>query len=316
MRSSAVAVFILIAACTSTPERPTDPGTTETTTTSGVSASGTEDAGETPTTTGPTTTEPTATEPTATDSATSDTGDTTAEPVDVLPWTYIAALDEGIRDDDYGGGAFQAARQGYLHSGIDYHMPVGTALHSPCDGVYLADYDAGYGNWVQVICPIPAAFAGDASVYASMLFAHLDVSAVATTGVDPGAAGVVTRGQPLGASGKTGNAAAAGILPHLHFEIALHGSELDGLTETHSSGNDADTPAAAILRDALEASCLAPTGLAPLDTSLALGRRIDPFILLSCLVADKPPLTAPADQPLHAWSDGYIAKTFDVDVGQ
>lgn len=260
---------------------------------------------------------------TSTSTTTGDTGASTAAatgssggPAASLPWTYIAELDQGIRDDSGGGGAFQAPRIGYLHSGIDFHMPVGTALYSPCDGVYLADYDGGYGNWVQVICAVPAEVAGDATLYASLLFAHLDAAAVAATGIDPDAAGAVTRGQLLGSSGKTGNAAAPEILPHLHFEAAIHDTELAALGEAHSSGDDSDTPAAATLREAMTASCLATTGLTSLHATLALGRRIDPFMLLSCLVGDKPALQAPVDQALHAWSEEYAARSFAVDVGQ
>lgn len=258
---------------------------------------------------------------TSTSDSTGSTSDSTGEPgtgapVDLLPWTYIAAVDEGIRDDAYGGGSFQAPRNGYAHSGIDFYMPVGVLLRSPCDGAYLAGYDGGYGEWVQVVCPVPATLAGEATVYASLLFAHLDVSSVPATGIDPDAAGDVARGQALGTSGKSGNAGAAGIHPHLHLEIALHASELAALSETHSSGDDADTPAAAVFRAEMQARCLGPTGFTPTQASLALGRRIDPFMFLSCLVGDKPALGAPVGQLLHAWSDDYTAVGFDVDVGQ
>lgn len=195
-------------------------------------------------------------------------------------------------------------------------MPVGTPLRSPCDGSYLAGYDAGYGNWVQVVCQVPASLAGGATVYASSLFAHLDKLAVATTGTNPNAAGVVKRGQSIGASGKTGNASAAGIRAHLHFEIALHPSKTAALSETHASGSDADTPAAAALRTAMTTTCLNPTGLKSLKATLSIGRRIDPFILLSCLVGDKPALKTPPNQTLWASSSEYKATTFNVNVGQ
>jgi len=194
-------------------------------------------------------------------------------------------------------------------------MPVGTELYAPCDGAYLAGYDGGYGEWVQVICPVPATIAGDATVFASLLFAHLDTTAVAQTGVDPDNAGVVARGQLLGGSGKSGNADIPGLNAHLHFEVALVGSELAGLQETHSSGKDDDTPAAMALRETITSACLEPHGFAAKETSLSLGRRIDPFIFLTCLVADKPALSPPGDQTLHAWSDDYEADSFDVDVG-
>lgn len=233
-----------------------------------------------------------------------------------MPWTYIAALDQGIREDAYGLGSFKAPRSGYQHSGIDYLMPVGTALKSPCDGAYLAGYDGGYGNWAQVVCQIPASLAGGTTVYASLLFAHLDKLAVASTGSNPNAAGVVKRGQSLGTSGKTGNATAAGIRAHLHLEAALHPSKLAALSEAHISGSDGDTAAAAALRSSMTTTCLNPTGLKSLNTTLSLGRRIDPFMLLSCLVGDKPALKTPTNQTLWPWSAEYKATTFNVNVGQ
>ena len=233
-----------------------------------------------------------------------------------MPWTYIATLDQGIRKDSYGLGSFRAPRNGYQHSGIDYLMPVGTGLRSPCDGAYLAGYDGGYGYWAQVVCQIPASLAGGTTVYASLLFAHLDKLAVTSTGSNPNAAGVVKRGQSPGTSGKTGNAAATGIRAHLHFEAALHPSKLAALGEAHISGSDGDTTAAAALRTSMTTTCLNPTGLKSLNTTLALGRRIDPFMLLSCLVGDKPALKTPSNQTLWPWSAEYNATTFQVNVGQ
>lgn len=323
----APAALLLVLACkaggaTSASESSTDPASTSAASSTGgdATASATQDA--TSTSTSSTGATPSTGEGTTLASTTADAS-TTASTADTstgggglaLPWAWIAALDQGIRDDDNGLGHFRAPRNGYEHSGIDFLMPVGTALTSPCDGAYLADYDGGYGNWVQVICPIPATITGGATVFASLLFAHLETTALPTTGIDPNAAGAVKAGQLLGESGKTGNASAAGIHAHLHFEAALHGSELDGLLEAHKSGADEDTPAAAALRAGITAACLEPTGFAPTQSTLHLGRRIDPFILLTCLSADKPPLQAPQIQPLHAWSDDYTAATFDVDAG-
>ena len=100
-----------------------------------------------------------------------------------MPWTAIAALDQGIREDSYGLGSFRAPRSGYQHSGIDYLMPLGTALRSPCDGAYLAGYDGGYGNWAQVVCQVPASLAGGTTVYAS---SATTISATSTDGPPAG----------------------------------------------------------------------------------------------------------------------------------
>lgn len=333
----APAALLLVLACeaggsTSASESSTDAASTSAASSTGgdATASATQDATSTAaasstgeSTSLATTAASSTTDVSTTDTSTTDTSTTDASTTDTstgggglaLPWAWIAALDQGIRDDDYGLGHFRAPRSGYEHSGIDFLMPVGTALTSPCDGAYLADYDGGYGNWVQVICPVPSTITGGATVFASLLFAHLETTALPTTGIDPNAAGAVKAGQLLGESGKSGNASAAGIHAHLHFEVALHGSELDGLLEAHKSGADEDTPAAAALRAGITAACLEPTGFAPTQSTLHLGRRVDPFILLTCLSADKPPLQAPQIQPLHAWSDDYTAATFDVDAG-
>ena len=324
-----VALLALVVSCKDADGDPADAIAGETTSTPPTAST----VGDDTTSTDPTTTQGTAGDVTSGEATSSDTtsgdvttrettsgdatsGDTTSGGAGLeLPWTWIAAIDQGIRDDDYGLGHFRAPRDGYEHSGIDFLMPVGTTLMSPCEGVYLADYDGGYGNWVQVICPVPSTITGGATVFASMLFAHLDATALPTTGIDPAAAGPVDAGELIGTSGKTGNASASGIHAHLHFEIALHGSQLDGLNEAHISGSDGDTPAAAALRDGLTAACLEPTGFAPIQSTLNLGRRVDPFIFLTCLSAEKPALEAPQLQALHPWSDDYSAASFDVDVG-
>ncbi len=291
---------------------PTATGDTTGDTTGGGTTGGDTTGGDT--TGGDTTGEPTTTGRTTDGGMTTGDTSTTGEDGLLLPWTYIAAEDRGIRDDDYGLGAFQAPRKSSKHSGIDLSMPIGTELYAPCDGAYLAGYDGGYGNWVQVICPVPKTIAGEATVFASVLFAHLDATEVAITGVNPNDAGVVSRGQVLGTSGKSGNANVPGLNAHLHFEVALVDSELAGLEETHASGVDYDTEAASALRASLAETCLDPYSFAAKGISLNLGRRIDPFIFMSCLAGDKPALVPPGDQALHAWSDDYSAD-FDVDVG-
>lgn len=292
--------------------RGSDEGEATTTPTTGQGGS---TGGESSTTTDEGTTTGTGTAGTTDAPGPEETSGTTGEPGLALPWSWIAALDQGIRDDDYGLGGFQAPRIGYEHSGIDFLMPVGTELRAPCTGKYLADYDGGYGNWVQVICPVPASVAGDATVFASILYAHLDETFLPATGIDSAAAGAVTRDEAIGLAGKTGNAGADGIHAHLHLEIALLGSELAALQEAHLSGDDSDTAAAAALRSSLTTSCLEPTGFKPLQAALHLGRRIDPYMLLTCLSASKPALMTPQIQPLHAWSADYAADAFDVDVG-
>ncbi|MEM6992550.1 MAG: M23 family metallopeptidase [Myxococcota bacterium] len=233
---------------------------------------------------------------------------TAAQPA-TFPWTYILDTDLGVRDDAYGGGHFGAPRNGNPggHSGIDFLAPLQTSLRAPCDGPVLAGYANGYGNYVQLACAVPPGVSRGGSVYASLFFAHLDSLAV-----DSGA--TVTAGQVVGTVGKTGNASAAPINPHVHFEIAIHASEAAALGETHASANHGGNAAADQFALDIAAACWGPEGLSPLTGPSMKGRRPDPFMVLACL-SDKPALQSPgALQALGAWSDHYDA-AFDVDEG-
>ena len=227
------------------------------------------------------------------------------------PWGYIMDLDYGIREDGYGGGHFGAPRSGNPggHSGIDFLAPVGTPLLAPCDGPVWSGAASGYGNYVQLVCPIPDEIDQGAGLFGSMLFAHLD-SISAPNG------GSVVAGEVVGTVGKSGNAGAAGINAHLHFEIAIHGSEQAALGETHASANHSSNAAGDEFGALVEQHCWEPLELTPLTGPAMKGRRPDPFMALVCLVGGKPSLTPPPDalQPyLVPWSEHYDASDLDVD---
>lgn len=237
------------------------------------------------------------------------------DPVDPLagPWTWILPLDHALRDDGLGGGHFGALRSGNPggHSGIDVLAPVGTSLIAPCDGPVWAGQASGYGNYVQLVCPVPEVVAQGQSLYASIFFAHLDTLAVAN-----GAS--VSAGEVVGTVGKTGNADDPQINAHVHFEIAIHDSEAAALAELHASADHSATSAGDAFAVLIADVCWDPNGFSPLTGPTMKGRRPDPFMMLACLTDDKPAMTAPPaglQGYLVPWSDHYEATGFDVDAG-
>ncbi|MEM6292173.1 MAG: M23 family metallopeptidase [Myxococcota bacterium] len=218
------------------------------------------------------------------------------------PWDYILDTDHALREDGLGGGHFGAPRSGNPggHSGIDFLAPVGEPLRAPCDGSVLAGVAGGYGNFVQLVCRAPKTLGGD--LWVSMLYGHLDTLSVAN-------GEAVSRGQIVGTVGKTGNAASAGINAHVHFEMAIHGSESAAFSETHASSNHGGNAAADAFEVALTEQCWSDASFEPLTGPAMKGRRPDPFMVLACLSA-KPSTTAPPpslQSGLVPWSDHYAA---------
>jgi murein DD-endopeptidase MepM/ murein hydrolase activator NlpD len=228
-------------------------------------------------------------------------------------WVWIMPVDLGLRDDASGGGAFSAPRFNNPggHSGIDILASVGTPLLAPCEGPVFTGYDGGYGNYVQLICEMPTVLAGDDSLWASILFAHLDSLAVNSNEV-------VTPGQMVGAVGKTGNANSPGINAHVHFEIAIHASFAAAQGESHASSDHSGNVAGDLFAIQFDSECLAELDFVSTSGPSMKGRRADPFMLLTCLSSNKPDLEAPApalQTDWVRWSDHYDAAAFDVDVG-
>lgn len=106
-------------------------------------------------------------------------------------------------------------RWGHMHTGVDFFAPVGSSVLAAADGVVTVAVsdrpEEGYGNYLVV----DHGTDGEGR-RVTTLYAHLDSLAAV-----PGDR--VAAGQPLGASGKTGNATG----PHLHFEIRLEGVPVD-----------------------------------------------------------------------------------------
>ena len=105
--------------------------------------------------------------------------------------------------------------------------------------------------------------------------------------------------------GKSGNASGASVMPHLHLELVVQPSERAAKDETHSGRDQSDNEAASALLSKLDERCLKPAGIEA-SSGLRRHRRLDPYVVLSCLGAEKPPLTQPkgalrgASTPWHA----------------
>jgi murein DD-endopeptidase MepM/ murein hydrolase activator NlpD len=119
-----------------------------------------------------------------------------------------------LRNDSLGKGHFGATRGAdsrRRHAGIDIAAPLQTPILAPKSGrVAFAGSNKGYGEYVQILHPDGM----------ETRYAHL-----AGIFVKPGQ--WVSRGETIGLVGKTGNAEARGIRPHLHFEIRKNDRALD-----------------------------------------------------------------------------------------
>jgi hypothetical protein len=228
------------------------------------------------------------------------------------PWLYPLALDHGIREDKGGRGGFMAPRTHGKHNGLDLLAPIGTELRAPCSGSAKSSVSRSFGTWVKVVCPFPPEIAAQHSAYASIFFSHLDSSHIDEKKD-------VRRGERLGTVGKSGNARGLSIAPHVHVEIVVHDTETRAIEEQHSGRDQSSTKAATRIAASLEEHCLSPNGFSAKGHSIARARRLDPFVVLSCLSEDKPDLAAPKGDLAKssvAWSKHYSAQTFDVDRGR
>ena len=111
---------------------------------------------------------------------------------------------------------FEPPYAGYphFHTGIDVSTAEGTPVLAAAAGtVLLAGFNSGgYGNYVVI------GHGGGLDT----LYGHLDSIAV-----QPGQ--TVSRGQPIGAEGSTGNSTGA----HLHFEVRKNGAPVDPAAYLH-----------------------------------------------------------------------------------
>lgn len=228
-------------------------------------------------------------------------------------WSYVLAVDHGIRSDDGGKGGFLAPRAHGKHNGVDLLAPVGTPLVAACNGKAKSDKRGGYGNVVQLVCKLPDELGGDEGLHVSIFHAHLSKTSV------PDHWTSIKAGARIGAVGKTGNASGPKIKPHLHLEMIVRESEKSALEERHSGSQPEAKEAADRFFELLDEHCLEPAKFKTQAPDVRRERRADPFVVLMCAAKPKPELTTPEGQDLRSaqvkWSSLYSAKGFDVDRG-
>lgn len=96
-----------------------------------------------------------------------------------------------------------------FHRGIDYAVPIGTAVRAPAAGVVIeTGTDAKLGRYVLI----------DHGNNTQSKFGHLSDNRVVTTGT------AVEQGQLIGRSGNTGSATTG---PHLHYTVLVNGKPVD-----------------------------------------------------------------------------------------
>ena len=119
-----------------------------------------------------------------------------------------------IRNDNRGDGLFASSRSGRrLHKGLDLLADVGTSVYAAKSGrVVSATQNKGMGKYIII----------RHRSNLLTIYGHLSNCFVSK-------GDYVRQDQVIGSVGKTGNAKAAGMLPHLHFEIRKDGVPLDPL---------------------------------------------------------------------------------------
>lgn len=119
-----------------------------------------------------------------------------------------------IRNDNRGDGLFASSRSGRrIHKGLDLLAQVGTPVYAAKSGkVVSATQNKGMGKYIII---------RHRDNYIT-IYGHL--SNIFVRKGDN-----LRQGQVIGSVGKTGNARAVGMLPHLHFEIRKNGVPQDPL---------------------------------------------------------------------------------------
>ena len=117
-----------------------------------------------------------------------------------------------VRNDAYGDGWFGAKRKnGRTHKGLDLAAELQSPVYASKSGwAKTYCYPKGYGNLVVINHP-----GGWQTRYG-----HLDKIEIKKFQW-------IRQGDIIGTVGKTGNANARGIMPHLHFEIRHKGEAVD-----------------------------------------------------------------------------------------
>ena len=130
----------------------------------------------------------------------------------ICPIEYKA--DIIIRNDNRGDGLFASSRSGRrIHQGLDLLAQVGAPIFAAKSGrVISATESKGMGKHIII----------RHRDNLTTIYGHLSNIFVRKNDY-------VRQGQIIGSVGKTGNAKAADMLPHLHFEIRKNGIPLDPL---------------------------------------------------------------------------------------
>jgi murein DD-endopeptidase MepM/ murein hydrolase activator NlpD len=117
-----------------------------------------------------------------------------------------------IRNDEFGSGDYGTKRsEGRLHDGLDILADVGTPVLASKSGIaFRLNVPTGHGKYVMIYHPD-----GDQTIYS-----HLSGYNIISTQH-------VRQGDVVGYVGKTGNAGAALMHSHLHFEIRKHAMCVD-----------------------------------------------------------------------------------------
>ena len=133
---------------------------------------------------------------------------------DKVEWLFPLPSEEGllIRRDRWGRGDFGAKRSGgRRHQGVDLLAEEGSPVVAVRSGkVRVGDVPNGMGRFVVITHRNGM----------RTLYGHLSEVYVKDQSR-------VRQGQVIGAVGKTGNASAEGVLPHLHFEIRQGETKID-----------------------------------------------------------------------------------------
>ncbi len=229
------------------------------------------------------------------------------------PWAYVLPVDHGVRVDDSGKGSFRAPRFHGEHNGIDLLAPVGTPVFAACAGRATSGTSRSFGRWVHLVCPVPDELAESGAPHASFFYAHL-----AESELPEGRWVRVLKAQDVGSIGKTGNAQGEGVEPHLHLELIIQKNQKSAMDERHLGADQSMVTEAQEFVSAIDDLCLEPNGFQSKSGALRRARRIDPFVVLTCLSSKKPafePAPKPLEHASSAWSEYYLASSFNVDRG-
>ena len=126
-----------------------------------------------------------------------------------IPPTYIRPVSGGRISSGFGGRKAPKRGASTFHEGVDFSVPVGTAVMASCGGTVIrAGWASGYGRVIYLQHPDGR----------QTRYGHLSKLLV-TSGQS------IKQGQKIALSGNTGNSTG----PHLHFEIRINGNAVNPL---------------------------------------------------------------------------------------